>query len=123
MLCNRTSLGERPPLLSLVACVSPLSEAGFTGFIGFSGVGKRSSLLQRMLIAISQRLLVALATECFYFVNGVLDGNIARWGIRDVDCATGGKLGDEPAIVWGPRFPMDDDGCPADANVGNEVRR
>ena len=77
MLCNRTSLGERPPLLSLVACVSPLSEAGFTGFIGFSGVGKRSSLLQRMLIAISQRLLVALATECFELGNGGLDGNIA----------------------------------------------
>ena len=77
MLCNRTSLGERPPLLSLVACVSPLSEAGFTGFIGFSGVGKRSSLLQRMLIAISQRLLVTLATELLDFVNRMLDGNIA----------------------------------------------
>ena len=38
-------------------------------------------------------------------------------------CATGGKLGNEPPIVWGPRLAMDDDGCPADADVGNEVRR
>ena len=121
MLCNRTSLGEHQQLLSLVACMSPLLET--VSCQPSVSVGNRSSLLQRMLIAIFQRLLVAVATECFYFVNGVLDGCVARWGIRNVDRATGGKLGDEPPIVWGPRLAMDDDRCPADANVGNEVRR
>ena len=76
-----------------------------------------------MLTAISQRLLVAVAIECFDFGDSLLDGCVARWGIRDVDRATGGKLGDEPPIVWSPRLAMDDDRCPADAEVGNEVRR
>ena len=77
MLCNRTSLGEHQSLLSLVACMSPLSEAGFTGFNDFqeSGIGVPS--YKELLTAIFQRLLVTLATECFYLVNGVLDGNIA----------------------------------------------
>ena len=53
----------------------------------------------------------------------VLDGCVARWGIRDVDRATGGKFRDEPPIVWSSRLSMDDDRCPADAYIGNEVRR
>ena len=66
---------------------------------------------------------ISLAAECFDFGDGMLDGCVARWGIRDVDRATGGKLGNEPPIVWSPRLSMDDDGCPVDADVGNEVRR
>ena len=75
MLCNRTSLGERQPLLSLVALVC--------SFIGsqLSAVSKRRESefpsYKELLTAIFQRLLVALATECFYFVNGVLDGCVA----------------------------------------------
>ena len=76
---------------------SPLSEAGFTGFKDFQDCGTCDEshyyklfvrlgvfLLgcfppsyKELLIAISQRLFIALATECFDFVNRVLDGNIA----------------------------------------------
>ena len=120
MLCNRTSLGERQPLLSLVARVFSFIDNQQQSVVA-SGIGVPS--YKELLTAIFQRLLVAVATECFYFVNGVLDGCVARWGIRDVDRATGGKLGNEPPIVWGPRLAMDDDRCPADAYIGNEVRR
>ena len=127
MLCNRTSLGEHQQLLSLVACMSPLLAVSSQRSVSVGNRGVFAWVFppsyKELLTAISQRLLVALATECFYFVNGVLDGNIARWGIRDVDRATGSKLGNEPPIVWSPKLPMDDDRCPVDTNVGNEVRR
>ena len=101
---------------------SPLSEVGFTGFKDFQDCGTcDESHYYKLFIRFGvgnpsyKPFFVSLAAECFYFVNGVLDGNIARWGIRDVDRATGGKLGNEPPIVWSPWLSMDDDGCPANA--------
>ena len=116
---------------------SPLSEVGFTGFKDFQdcGIGVRNPSHNRTTTNYSlgsgffdtfpsyKPFFVSLAAECFDFGDGMLDGCVARWGVRDVDRATGGKLGDEPPIVWGPRLPMDDDRCPADAYIGNEVRR
>ena len=111
---------------------SPLSEVGFTGFKDFQdcGIGvSDESHYYKLFIRFGvgnpsyKPFFVSLAAECFDFVNGMLDGNIARWGIRDVDRATGGKLGNEPPIVWSPWLSMDDDGCPADTYIGNEVRR
>ena len=71
----------------------------------------------------SIRFLVSLATELLEFGNRMLDGFVAGCGLRDVNRAAGGKLGDEPAIVGFPRLAMRDDGCPADAEVGHEVCR
>ena len=116
--------------------MSPLSEAGFTGCqADQSAIVERamSSHYYKLFVRLGVFLIgrfpsyksffISLATEFLDFVNGVLDGNIAGWGVWDVDRATGGKLGDEPPIVWFSRLAMDDDRCPVDADVGNEVRR
>ena len=40
---------------------------------------------------------------------------------RYIDRTTGGELGDEPPIIGVSRLLMDDDGCPVDTDVKNEV--
>ena len=135
MLCNRTSLGERQQLLSLVAlCFLLCLKQDLQDLWDFQDCGTCDEshdykLFVRLGVFLIGRFssyksfFISLAAECFDFGDGMLDGCVARWGVRNVDRATGGKLGDEPPIVWGPRLPMDDDRCPADAYIGNEVRR
>lgn len=72
----------------------------------------------------SYSFLVSLTTHCIQFCNNVLDSFVAGCGVWNVNRATGGKLGDEPAIVGFSGFAMHDDrGFPVDAEVGHEVCR
>ena len=61
--------------------LSPLSEVGFTGFKDFQVWNVRSHYYKLFISYFGnpsyKPFFVSLATECFYFVNGVLDGCVA----------------------------------------------
>ena len=75
---------------------SPLSEAGFTGFKDFQDCGTcDESHYYKLFVRLGVFLIgrfpsyksffISFATECFDFGDDVLDGGVARWGVRNVD--------------------------------------